>query len=76
LHGAAETDVSATFRRLFNRMLGMRNPLFKCWRDWFRRPSRARFVPTLPPYTDEPAEPPPAPKPHPMRRKTDKWPRV
>jgi hypothetical protein len=50
----------------------MRNPLFRCWRDWFKRPSPARFVPTD--FGD--VEPdPPKPKEHPKRRKTDKWPR-
>lgn len=54
----------------------MRNPLARCWRYLFHRPLAARYVPELPPFEDSKPEPPPAPKQqHPMRRKTDRWPR-
>jgi hypothetical protein len=49
-----------------NRIAGVRNPLLQTWRAIFKRPAPPlEYRSTLPPM-----------KPHPKRRKTDKWPLV
>lgn len=54
-----------------NRLVGMRNPLFKCWREVFGRATKCRYVPTDLKLDDRVAQRPNAPR----RRKTDRFPR-